>query len=207
MIDDALRSGHRGPAGRLRPMREISWPHVVATALCITLFGWAAIALHSWEPRPLSPAELAAARLRALGACGGGMLDVAPRGATCPADDALSIDVQQPCTPDCEAYVFTFHDDGRVEMQVTEPAAERGDYYARMPRGEFHELANLVASLQFENRGSLVALGAGEGGVVISARCGRQVAFAANEGGAAGEAEGVAECLADVKQRADWNQR
>jgi len=58
--------------------------------------------------------------------------------------------------------------------------------------------------LKLDRRGS-VATQTDVGGDRLRAGCGGQWTVDATRGGAAGEVEGVAACLLDVKQRADWN--
>jgi hypothetical protein len=192
-----------GPARRLA---DVDWARVVATSACIALLAAGALYFSTFAPKPLSAQERASARARSLANCGAGMFDVAPRAAQCPRYDAIALDsAEAGCTPDCDAYTLTLHADGRAVLDVRAPEAGRGRYEASVSDYEFRELSNLLASLELERRGHLLPPADDAGPYALRGGCKGTWSFRANLGGAAGETEAMARCLADVKRRADWS--
>ena len=103
---------------------------------------------------------------------------------------------------------MTLHANGRAEIDVFAPEKERGRFYASVSKAEFRELSNLIALLRLDRRGGLVPTPPGEAATpIVRAGCKDEWSVEANAGGAAGEVEGVAQCLVDFRNRADWSTR
>lgn len=189
-----------------RQLAAVDWARVVATTGCLALAGAGALYFSTYAPKPLSEPEQASSRARSLANCGAGMFDVVPHDARCPRFDAIALDTSEAgCMPACAAYTLTLHADGKAVLEVRAPEAERGHFEASISDYEFRELANVLALLDLDRRGHFVPPQPDVDSFALRGGCGGKWSFNANLGGAAGETEAVAKCLAAVKQRADWS--
>jgi hypothetical protein len=189
-----------------RQLAAVDWARVVATTGCLALAGAGALYFSTYAPKPLSAQEQATSRARSLANCGAGMFDVVPHDAHCPRFDAIALDSNEGgCMPACNAYTLTLHANGEAVLEVRAPEAERGRYEASISDYEFRELANVLASLDLGRRGHLVPAPPDVDAHELRGGCGGKWSFSANLGGAPGETEAVAQCLAAVRKRADWS--
>jgi hypothetical protein len=189
-----------------RRIADIDWARVVATSGCLALVGAGALYFSAYAPKPLGAQAQASSRARSLANCGAGMFDVVSHDARCPRFDAIALESSEGgCLPACNAYTLTLHADGKAVLDVRAPEAERGRYEASVSDYEFRELSNLLAALELERVGHLVPSPPDAGSYALRGGCGGTWSFSANLGGAPGETEAMAQCLAAVKQRADWS--
>jgi hypothetical protein len=186
--------------------RDIRWPEVVASALCVVGLVMAGLYFHSYEPEASTPAEKDAARARAVANCGYSMYDIAPQALQCAKFDTIAL-VQQPCLPECPDYTLTLHADGKAQLVVAAPADERGTFEGRVGGDDFRRLANLLGALALDRRGHLVPSAPGTGSTIVRAGCGGAWRVDANLGGEDDEVPGVARCLVEVKDDIDWNRK
>jgi hypothetical protein len=171
----------------------------------LVLLGVAALYFSTYEPKPFSEQELASSRAHNLTRCGAGMFDVVPQAPQCPRFDAIALDVNACHDPDCEAFQLTLHADGRAVLDVARPAGDAGRQRAHVSAGEFRELGNLVASLQFDLHGDLARPDPDAPSSRLRAGCEGNWLFEVDRGARPGEIEAVNACLLDFKRRADWS--
>jgi hypothetical protein len=186
-------------------IREIRWPEVIATALCIVGLGVVGLYFHAYEPKAFSQAESDAMRRKALVNCGYSMFDVDPQAMQCKAFDTLAVQVSPCWGPQCGGYTMTLHANGDAQLLEPAPDYARGTYVGDVDKADFRRLANLVALHALDRRGSLDGHPSAGGDVVVRAGCGGDWKVTANLGGEAGEIEGLGVCFAQLKQGISWD--
>ena len=191
--------------GMIRPvLAAIRWPEVLAASVCMVGFALFALWINSYVPAPPNEQDAAAARALSLANCGAGLMDVATHDPVCPAYDRLSLEAT-PCLGDCEGFTFTLHSDGRAELLGDAPDKSRGNFEADIGRAEFRRIANLIALLQFDQRGGFSPPAPDAADHVLNAGCRGQWTLHANYAGQSGEFPALVKCLQDIRKQADWN--
>lgn len=189
----------------MRTLREVRWPEVLASALCVVGLGVVGLYFHSFEPKALSPELAEASRRKALVNCGYSMFDVDPQAMQCKAFDRIAID-STPCWgPECQDYAMTLHANGDAELVGTAPDKAQGTFKGSIGDKDFRRLANLIALHALDRRGSVGATAPDAGDIRIRAGCGGTWHVDANLGGEAGEIDGLGVCLEQVRNDISWD--
>ena len=154
-----------------------------------TVFFW-----NAWTPSGPDEAQVADWRQRSLGACRAHPDLLAHLGLQAAPYDRLMLVTAQ--------YRFTIHRDGRAELHLFAPE-DRRDFTMRIAPADFARLANLVAVLDFERRGSSEGETLDDEGL-MSASIGDREAFQANSTSNGSEYVALVQCMRSLQSEDRW---
>lgn len=176
--------------------RKPDWVLAVLAGTAVASVIAAVLVWSTWEPPGPDGKQVGQWRHDSLAACRAQPDLVAHLGIEAVPYDRLSLRSAQ--------FRFTIHRDGRAELHVDAPEAERGDYSLHIAPADFARLALLTATLQFELRGSQTLPDPDE--VFSTLEAGRDGSheFVADKTSTTGEFAALETCLRSLSSDQRW---